>query len=846
MSAAAIGPEIEIRAPFSGMLRLLSDVPDAAFAQGLVGEGLAIDPLEERVRAPIDGVIVGLAATGHSVTVKHAHGIEVLIHVGIDTVALGGRGFEPLVAIGQQVRCGDALLRFDADTVGAGAASLLTPILIVGGATLKPAARTPGPIRAGDILFSAIASASPTATDAAGVASDASRSTAHVFVTLTLPHGLHARPSARIAELARRQTATITLSCDGRTADAGSTTNLMTLDARLGAELEIRAVGGQARESALAIADLLETLGAAEAQLVAQAATTAEHRPGRLPPPAAAGRIAGVVASPGLAMGTIFRLDGIDQAVPETGHGVAQERAALDGAVAALSAGLGDTIARATGAAVDIAEAHLAILSDAALVAAADSAIGDGASAAAAWRHASRRQEAELAASANARLRERAIDLRDVERRLLATLSGDDATGALLPPPGAIVLCDELAPSFLIGLPEGLIAGICTARGGTTSHAAILAAAAGIPMLVAAGDRVLALEAGQKAMLDADDGWLDPSPDAALLAWFDAEQARSRDARAQLLQGAAQDCRLADGARIEVFANIGSVADATAAVAQGAEGCGLLRTEFLFAEAASAPDEESQRASYAAIAAALQGRPLIIRTLDVGGDKPLPYLAMPAEENPALGMRGIRVSLQAPDLLRTQLRAILRGVPAEQLRIMLPMVVDVGEIEQVRAIAREECARLGDFPFPQIGIMVETPAAVLLADQLAQHADFLSIGSNDLTQYVLAMDRGNAALVSRVDALHPAVIAAIALTGAAARRHGRWLGLCGGMASDARVAPLLVGLGCVELSAVPRAIPEIKRVLARWSADDCRALADRARGLQSADAVRALLVEESR
>jgi phosphoenolpyruvate-protein phosphotransferase len=830
------GEVIDIHAPFAGVLRHLADVPDPAFAQGLVGEGIAIDPLGETVCAPFDAEVIARASTGHSVTLRHRRGIEVLIHLGIDTVALKGRGFEPLVAVGQRVVRGEPLLRFDADIVAAGAASLVTPVLVIGGAGSPVAVRSSGTIARGDLLLRVTVQAG-----AAPIA-DQGLPTAHLFVTLALPHGLHARPSARLAEFAREQQGALTVTFAGRTADASSTTALMALDARHGDEVEVRAVGERAREIALAVADLLETLGRAETDAVAQAdAKPVAPAIARIPAPAAAGRIAGTVASPGLARGPVHRLNAGDLAVAAQGAGMAHEASALRIARKTLAArNVGE------GAAAEIARAHRAILEDDALIAAAERAIAGGASAAAAWRTASRSQEDVLAASDNPRMRERAIDLRDVERQVIAALSGSVTAEAALPPSGAIVVGVEIAPSFLIALPPGRVAGICTAQGGTTSHAAILAGAAGIPMLVAAGDDVLALEDGRDVVLDAENGWLDPAPSDALRVWLAQEQARRVDAHAVALAEAAAECRLSDGTRVEVFANLGAVAEAQVAVAQGAEGCGLLRTEFLFAEAAQAPDEESQRASYRAIADALGGRPLIVRTLDVGGDKPLAYLPLPAEENPALGLRGVRVSLHAPDLLRTQLRAILRGVPPAQLRIMVPMVVDAGELAAVRRIAEEECAALGDVPLPPIGIMVETPAAALLADQLAQVADFLSIGSNDLTQYVLAMDRGNAALVSRVDALHPAVLEAIALTGAAARRHDRWLGLCGSLASDPRAAPLLVGLGCVELSGVPRAVPEIKRTLARWSDAECRRLAERARALRSAEAVRVLLMEEAR
>jgi multiphosphoryl transfer protein len=291
-----------------------------------------------------------------------------------------------------------------------------------------------------------------------------------------------------------------------------------------------------------------------------------------------------------------------------------------------------------------------------------------------------------------------------------------------------------------------------------------------------------------------------------------------------------------------VFANIGSEAEAQAAVRNGAEGCGLLRTEFLFLDRQLPPEEGEQREVYARIAAALGERPLTIRTLDAGGDKPIAYLPMPPEDNPALGLRGVRTSLAWPQLLRTQLRAVL-GVDSPHCRLLLPMITDVGEIDAVRVLLEEARQALAHRAPLAIGVMIETPAAALLADRIAAAADFVSIGTNDLTQYTLAMDRGHPQLAPRLDALHPAVLRLIARTAEAAASHGRHAAVCGGLASEPLAAPLLVGLGVHELSAVPAVIPELKARIASLDSGECRALAQQALAADSAVAVRALLGE---
>ncbi|TMJ16789.1 MAG: phosphoenolpyruvate--protein phosphotransferase, partial [Alphaproteobacteria bacterium] len=286
---------------------------------------------------------------------------------------------------------------------------------------------------------------------------------------------------------------------------------------------------------------------------------------------------------------------------------------------------------------------------------------------------------------------------------------------------------------------------------------------------------------------------------------------------------------------IHIYANLGSVAEAAAAVALGAEGCGLLRTEFLFLGRDTAPDEEEQRSAYQGIADALDGRPLIVRTLDVGGDKPLPYLPIPPEDNPALGLRGVRTTLWRPELLDEQLRAILAVEQPGPCRIMLPMVASLSELQAVRAVLRGLGGKA------ELGVMIETPAAAMLADRLAAEADFFSIGSNDLSQYVLAMDRGNPMVAGDVDAFHPAVLRLIRAAAEAAGRHGRPIGACGGLASIPAGAALLVGLGVHELSVAPAAIAAVKAALRRVTVDACRDAAARALDLDSPREVRALM-----
>jgi phosphocarrier protein FPr/phosphocarrier protein len=437
-------------------------------------------------------------------------------------------------------------------------------------------------------------------------------------------------------------------------------------------------------------------------------------------------------------------------------------------------------------------------------------------------------------------LNERAQDLRDLERQVIAELTGKTAEPPAFPD-DAILVADEFLPSQIVAFDAAKIAGFCTAGGGPTSHVAILAAGMNVPALVGMGAGVLRVSEGTDAIVDADKGMLTLRPATAARTEAQARlESRRRRTEAMRVRSH-EECRTLDGTRIEIFANLGSgAAEAVAAVESGAEGCGLLRTEFLFFERKTPPDEDEQREQYQAIASALDGRPFIIRTFDIGGDKPVPYLPFPAEENPALGLRGVRAGLWRPDMLRTQLAAILKVKPAGQCRIMLPMIASLSELRAVRVMLASLGCELGvDVNIP-LGVMVETPASALIADKLAVEADFLSIGTNDLTQYTLAMDRGHPQLAAQIDAFHPAVLRLIARAADGGRTQGKPVGVCGGLAADPLAAPLLIGLGIDELSMPSSAIPGMKAVVRALKIDDCRRAAQDALDAATTEAVRAI------
>jgi len=807
-----------VTAPVQGWAASLDEVPDAVFAERMMGEGLAIDPTGATLYAPFDGEVAALPATAHAVVLRAENGAEVLIHVGLETVALGGEGFVAHVCEGQRIKAGERLLSFDLDFLAQHAKSLITPLVLTNGEAFEIVRCDADRMVAVGEAVMEVRPRGLAAATGAGNGAIAQRT-----ITVMLEHGIHARPAATIAKAAQQFAAEVTARANGRRANAKSPVSLMTLGVRKGDELSIEAHGADAQ---------------AAIEAIVRAAVASEEAPARISTvacgePASDGAIRGLCASPGLAVGVAAPMAMPEFSVIENGGGEAHERAALDAARVKAQARLRAAMASGDARRRDILGAHAALLDDPDLLDAARRLIASGKSAAFAWRAAVAQQANALAALSDGYMAERAADLRDLEAQVL------EALGAVAPslslPENAIVLSHELLPSQFASLDFTRVAGICTATGGPTSHVALLAASMGVPAIVGAGERVTQIVAGAPLLLDADAGLLKLAPSKAetRAAASAAVSRRARDASARA--DAQMEARTADGVRIHVYANLGAVSEGAPAVARGAEGCGLLRTEFLFLDRSEPPGEDEQFGQYQAIADALEGRPLVVRTLDIGGDKPAPYLKSLPEENPALGVRGVRIGLAHPELLRTQLRAIARVRPKGVARILLPMVNDAAELRAVRALLAE----IGGSDI-QLGVMIETPSAALLADQLAADADFLSIGTNDLSQYALAMDRGHPDLAPAIDALHPAVLRLIAATTEGARTHRRSVAVCGAAASDPVATPLLLGLGVGELSVAPAAIAPIKARVRALSKESCRSLALEA--LQCADAreVRAL------
>ncbi|XXX80740.1 phosphoenolpyruvate--protein phosphotransferase [Sorangium sp. So ce134] len=846
------GEPITLLAPLSGPIVPIESVPDAVFADKIVGDGISIDPTSQTLLAPCDATVTQLHAARHAITLSAAGGVEIMIHVGIDTVGLKGEGFTARVSQGDRVAAGQALLDFDADLLLRKAPSLLTQVVLLSGETSAIVERASGVARAG---VSRLLTVSPRRRDGgdaprassageAGASRPPPRATVGVtsaLVAVPNPHGLHARPAAVLASEAKSFAADISVELAGRNANAKSVVALMNLGAGPGAELRIVASGSEAARAVARLVELVRS-GLGEDLSAAKAAPPAEPERAAATPRAVddARHIHGVSASPGLAIGPICKIDPLAADVDELATDADAELARLQKALLHTRIELKQLVA-ASGKRVEQAQifsAHLTMLDDPEMITRTEVAIVEGKSAAFAWREAVMASCRELARLSNPLLAARANDLRDVGGRALRHLVGGDEAQAA--PAGSIVVAESLTPSEVVRLADHRVAGLVSVLGGTTSHAAILARSLGLPYLVGASASLLSVEAGATAALDAEGAVLVLHPSEAELDAYRGRLGARRALRERQEAAAGERAVTRDGVHVAVLANIASADDARKAVRLGAEGAGLLRTELMFFDRDSAPTEAEQTAAYQEIAEALGERPLVVRTLDVGGDKPLSYMPLPAEDNPLLGIRGLRIGALHPTLLRSQLRAILAARAPAGHRVLLPMVASLEELREAKQVLEEERRRAGSPPV-QIGVMVEVPSVAVHADRFAAEVDFFSIGTNDLTQYTLAMDRTHPRLAGRQDALHPAVLRLIDRAVQAAKERGRHVGICGAVASDPEAAAVLVGLGVTELSVSVQAIPEVKARIRELDAARCREIARAALDLGTAAEVRALL-----
>jgi multiphosphoryl transfer protein len=660
----------------------------------------------------------------------------------------------------------------------------------------------------------------------------------HVDAKIVGSAGMHARPATVFVDIASQFESDIRVQYGTKIANGKSMAALLKLGTPCGHAIRLIASGRDAEAALKALKEAVDS-GLGDVEEVKEVITEAD----KWIPESTGHALSGVSAAPGVAIGPLYQFQTTHIVVEDKPKDAASEELALKHAIATANEQISEIyeqVMKQSGKGeAAIFRAHLALLNDAEIFMEVCTQIDAGHSAAWSWQQAIERRALELKQIENDRLAERAADLHDIGQRVLRLLAGAEHSAPRLPDEPVILVAEDLTPSDTAQLDPKRILGLCTASGGPTAHTAIIARSLDIPCVVGAGAAALELKSGTVSILDGSAGKLYIEPSAADIESAERFQVDLENRRNEEYATRYEPAVLVDGHRVEVVGNIGKAAEAAAAVEAGAEGIGLMRTEFLFLDRETPPSEDEQFEAYTEMTRALNGLPLILRTLDIGGDKIASYISLPKEENPFLGVRGIRLCLRQPGIFLPQLRAIYRASTTGPIKIMFPMISILEDLVAAKELAEQVREEL-DVPPVEIGIMVEVPSTVLMAAEFAKEVDFFSVGTNDLTQYALAMDRMHAALAKNVDGLHPAVLRMIDMTVRAAKGAGKWVGVCGGVAGDPIGAAILTGLGVAELSMSLPSIAAVKATLRKLRLADAQNLARRALACATASEVRQL------
>lgn len=670
-----------------------------------------------------------------------------------------------------------------------------------------------------------------------------------IDIIIDNPTGLHARPAKFFVKIAKQYKSDIHVMRDGKKANAKSLVSMLTLGVKCGHEIRLTAQGTDETAAIDALKTAIDQ-GLGEDQAaggscppVDTPSSTAAKAPQNLSQTGSPSKIiSGIAGAPGIVVAPVYQLKRTKIEIEETFAGSSEEQTRLQEAIekarGQLTA-LRNRLAQHAAEEADIFDAHLELLDDPDLIEEVLAKLDAQQSAAQAWQSTIEARAEAIALLDDPLLAAREADLHDVSYRVLRCLMGTDEQRLEHIDHPVVIVADDLSPSETAALDKEKVSGFCTAMGGPTAHTAIIARAMGIPAVVSAGPEVLKIKNQTLVILNGDEGSLMVDPDETSILRAETTVKQFCQQRRAAEKQAVNPAITTDGHRVEVAANIGDLEDALKAAKSGAEGIGLLRTEFLFLDRKEEPAEQEQFQVYRDIVAAMEGLPVIIRTLDIGGDKPLPYMAMPSEQNPFLGERGIRLCLNHPDLLVRQLRALFRAAAFGAMRIMFPMITEQSEFEKIRTMAEKARSDVGG-PEVELGVMIEVPSAALTVHALAPVVDFFSIGTNDLTQYTLAIDRMHAKLAGRLDGLHPAVLCLIDRVVQQAGKYGKWVGVCGELAADLQATPFLVGLGVNELSVTVPAVAGVKARVRSLTQSKAQALAQKALQCATAEEVRAL------
>lgn len=832
---------VKIHSPLYGVFMDLSLVPDPVFAEKMVGDGFAIDPLENILYAPIDGVVKTIHRSKHAITIESPYGFEILMHVGLETVMLNGQGFEIFVKEGQQVKVGDKLSEFDMGFVSERVVAMLTPVLVTDieeksislEFIFKENERV---IKAGQEAFlvslpNVIKNDFDENNNQITFSSD--------LITIPNTHGIHARPAAQLSSIARKFIDNeVTMIKGEKSANVKSVVSLLSLGVQYQDQVKLMIKGDN---SEILVKELIECLMSMHDDQAEDAQVKINTNDSDLTK-VENGIYYGVVASSGIALAKLVQQTKVQFNYERFTADIEGELSALHVVIKKLITELELDISSLSHEDVahrNILNAHLMIFTDPELIASAKNKIADGQSAAFAWDKSIEESCIALEATGNELLIERQSDLIDVRDRVLTLLCGEENKVTYSYSEDVILVADNYTPSQIIALNDK-VKGLVSVKGGVTSHVSIIARTRGIPLLVGVSKDVLQEASGIVILDTLNTAMLNSKPSSDQIELVKSDIANREEELRKARDVAFQPATTIDSVQITCLGNIGNLEEAKLVVANGGDGIGLFRTEFMFLESPVAPSEDFQLKEYNEINHVLSSKPFVIRTLDVGGDKKIPYLEQSHEENPMLGVRGVRLCLANLELFKTQLRAILKAAK-DNIKIMIPMISKITEYRAVKRLIEEIKVELKISHDVSLGIMVEVPSVAFTSETFAREVDFMSIGTNDLTQYVLAVDREHTELAREIDHLHPAVIAAISATVYGANKYNTPLSICGLMASEKLAIPVLLGLGVTTLSMTASSIPENKAFIRTLNVEKCQEIANHCLELGSAVEVREYL-----
>ncbi len=824
---------IKIYPPLIGAIIDISHIPDVVFADKLVGDGVAIEPFENKIYAPMDGIIKSIHKAKHAITILHETGIEILIHIGLDTVGLNGDGFKLNISANDKVKRGDVMGELDIDLISMKAKSLISPILITDmhNYALNKSIEKFTTINTPIFTITKI----DTSNTKAKLPHPKTPLIKSTPIIIKNKNGIHARPAAIISREAGLYDTEVLLEKDDKKVNAKSVTSIFSLSINQNDVIYIHASSQNIINKLTAIIndsiEEIENIKPISNQLINNTEKIENNK------------YFGMIASNGLCIGKLVKFDEIDFQFETDISNSPQDRAqehnkltnAIDIVITQLEQKINsfhtkDKVSR------DILSAHLAILKDPELLNKIKDIINNNKTAECAVSETIRQECEVLHKTKNLLLMERATDLKDIKRQILLAMNTKIIQTKHSYDTPSILMAHELTPSDMLNLDDNIV-GLISIKGGITSHVAILARAKQIPLLISVHPSVLNLNISSEVVLNGMDGYLDISPSIDEISAIKNTINEKMEVERINNQNAQKPAITKDNVMINCLANIMNVDDKNLLQESGADGVGLFRTEFLYMNHRGEPTLDTQCEIYTSIANTLNGKPFIIRTLDAGGEKPISYLKVSSEINPALGIRGIRLSLEYPEVFIKQLTAILQ-TNKPSIKIMLPMISTIEEYHETKELINSIIEKHSIKTKYELGVMVEVPSVALLSEIFASDVDFFSIGTNDLTQYTLAIDREHPKLSIKADHLHPAVLRNIQLVVKGASKHNKPVSVCGMMASDKTAIPVLIGLGIRSLSMSINLIPSNKALIRTLNHKECTDIANKCLDMSTAKMVR--------